>query len=169
MRVTTSIFSERLVWYCGQLRVGTACSTTSSDWSSVPAVCGAWVAWSAAWRCPTRYTKLHVVYAWWRPYIYQSRGREYLDVAYPNWWLGRAGPVAWPPRSPDLNPLDFYLWGRLKTLVYATEIPNVTVLQQRIENGCATVRNEVNGPVCNIPRAVRRLPRYYVNLHGRHF
>ena len=24
----------------------------------------------------------------------------------------------WPPRSPDLNPCDFYLWGHLKALVY---------------------------------------------------
>jgi hypothetical protein len=23
-----------------------------------------------------------------------------------------------PPRSPDLSPLDFYLWGHLKTSVY---------------------------------------------------
>jgi hypothetical protein len=25
--------------------------------------------------------------------------------------IGRGGPTAWPPLSPDLNPLDFYLWG----------------------------------------------------------
>jgi hypothetical protein len=24
----------------------------------------------------------------------------------------------WPPRSPDLNPCDFFLWGHLKALVY---------------------------------------------------
>jgi hypothetical protein len=24
----------------------------------------------------------------------------------------------WPPRSPDLNPCDFYLWGYLKARVY---------------------------------------------------
>ena len=23
----------------------------------------------------------------------------------------------WPPRSPDLNPCDFYLWGYLKSVV----------------------------------------------------
>ncbi|GFV35673.1 uncharacterized protein TNCV_1892831 [Trichonephila clavipes] len=27
-------------------------------------------------------------------------------------------PTAWPPRSPDLNPCDFWLWGYLKNLVY---------------------------------------------------
>jgi hypothetical protein len=25
----------------------------------------------------------------------------------------------WPPRSPDLNPCDFYFWGKLKSVVYA--------------------------------------------------
>ena len=59
------------------------------------------------------------------PAHFSHVAREYLDVAYSNRWMGRAGPVAWPPRSPDLNLLDFYLWGRLKMLVYATEIPNV--------------------------------------------
>ncbi|PNF43619.1 hypothetical protein B7P43_G03107, partial [Cryptotermes secundus] len=25
--------------------------------------------------------------------------------------IGRGGPITWPPRSPDLTPLDFFLWG----------------------------------------------------------
>ena len=29
-------------------------------------------------------------------------------------WIGRGGPAAWPPRSPDINPLDFFLWGYVK-------------------------------------------------------
>ena len=33
--------------------------------------------------------------------------------------IGRRGPIEWPARSPDLTPLDFYLWGHLKDLVYA--------------------------------------------------
>jgi hypothetical protein len=32
----------------------------------------------------------------------------------------RSGPTALPPRSPDLNPLDFCCWGHLK-LVYLSE------------------------------------------------
>ncbi|GFV32773.1 uncharacterized protein TNCV_3312541 [Trichonephila clavipes] len=32
--------------------------------------------------------------------------------------ISRAFPTAWPPRSPDLNPCDFWLWGYLKNLVY---------------------------------------------------
>lgn len=33
--------------------------------------------------------------------------REFLNNSYPR-WIGRGGPTAWPPRSPDLNPLDFF-------------------------------------------------------------
>ena len=33
--------------------------------------------------------------------------REYLNESFPNRWLGRGGPVAWAPRSPDLTPLDY--------------------------------------------------------------
>ena len=25
--------------------------------------------------------------------------------------IGREGPTPWPPRSPDITPLDFFLWG----------------------------------------------------------
>jgi hypothetical protein len=29
-------------------------------------------------------------------------------------WIGRGGPMAWPSRSPDLRPFDFFLWGCMK-------------------------------------------------------
>lgn len=45
------------------------------------------------------------------PPRYMLRVRRYLDVQFPNSWIGRSGPVAWPARSLDLNPLDFILWG----------------------------------------------------------
>jgi hypothetical protein len=40
--------------------------------------------------------------------------RTYLDEQFPGRWIGRRGPTEWPARSPDLSPLDFYLWGHLK-------------------------------------------------------
>lgn len=58
--------------------------------------------------------------------------RDYLDLEYPG-WIGRGGPVRWPPRSPDLTPLDFFLWGYLKEIVYAGEPPaDVEILRNRI-------------------------------------
>jgi hypothetical protein len=44
--------------------------------------------------------------------------------------MGRGGPVNWPARSPDLNLLDFWLWGHLKPLVYSDTIYDLEVLQQ---------------------------------------
>jgi hypothetical protein len=43
--------------------------------------------------------------------------RDVPSKTYHDCRIGRGGPTAWPPRSPDLNSLDFYLWGHLKTLV----------------------------------------------------
>lgn len=49
--------------------------------------------------------------------IYQQDGapphfshvvREWLSLNYPR-WIGRGGPVAWPARSPDLTPMDFFV------------------------------------------------------------
>lgn len=58
--------------------------------------------------------------------------RNHLDNTFPRRWIGRGGPVPWPPRSPDLNPLDFFLWGFLKERVYTTEVENIDELRHRI-------------------------------------
>ncbi|KAJ8941488.1 hypothetical protein NQ318_006174 [Aromia moschata] len=34
-------------------------------------------------------------------------------------------PQFWPPRSSDLNPLDFYFWGELKQSVYSRQVLNI--------------------------------------------
>ena len=36
---------------------------------------------------------------------------------FPERWIGHGGHVQWPPRSPDLTPLDFCLWGWMKSEV----------------------------------------------------
>jgi hypothetical protein len=40
---------------------------------------------------------------------YLGEVREYLNIRVPGQWIGRAAPIAWPPRSADLTPLDFFL------------------------------------------------------------
>jgi hypothetical protein len=47
--------------------------------------------------------------------------------------------VEWPARSPDLTPLDFYLWGHLKAQVYAEKITNVEHLRQCIIEACNAI------------------------------
>ncbi|CAK1601563.1 unnamed protein product [Parnassius mnemosyne] len=43
------------------------------------------------------------------PAHYARDVRAYLDDRFPGRWIGRLGPILWPPRSPDLNPLDFFI------------------------------------------------------------
>jgi hypothetical protein len=73
---------------------------------------------------------------------YSLHVRQFLTESYPQRWIGQGGPVAWPPRPPDLNPLNFFLWGYLKCLVYETEVHSIHELWQRVHDACYTVLKE---------------------------
>jgi len=62
--------------------------------------------------------------------------REYLTEQFADRWIGRGeeAPIQWPPRSPDLNPCDFFLWGALKTKIYEVQINSAEQLWNRIQN-----------------------------------
>ena len=75
------------------------------------------------------------------PPHYTRNVREYLNESFPNCWLGRGGPIAWPPRSPDLIPLDYYLWGHMKTLVYETKVESRAALRDLIFAAAEHIRN----------------------------
>ncbi|KMQ84443.1 transposable element tc3 transposase [Lasius niger] len=61
---------------------------------------------------------------------------NHLQQVFGERWIGRTGPVEWPPRSPDLTPLDFFLWGHLKSLVYDIPIESEEDLITRIMAAC---------------------------------
>lgn len=67
--------------------------------------------------------------------------RNALNRRFGNRWIGRYGPNPWPARSPDMNPLDFFFWGHLKSIVYAHPVNTVEELEQRIRDGFQTIRN----------------------------
>ncbi|GBM24578.1 hypothetical protein AVEN_14855-1 [Araneus ventricosus] len=54
--------------------------------------------------------------------------------------IGYGGFVEWLPRSPDLTPLDFFLWGHIKGQAYATPPPTLQDLRRRITDACASVK-----------------------------
>jgi hypothetical protein len=59
--------------------------------------------------------------------------RNYLTATFPNRWMGRGSPsYPWPPYSPDLTPMDFFLWGFIKSRVFLTPIADKTELRLRI-------------------------------------
>ncbi|GFX13332.1 putative DD41D transposase [Trichonephila clavipes] len=54
--------------------------------------------------------------------------------------ISRFGPVNWPPRSCDLTPLYYFLWGYVKSLVYADKPQTLDHLEDNIRRVIADIR-----------------------------
>ena len=65
--------------------------------------------------------------------------RQWLHNHFPNRWIGRDGPIAWPPRSPDLTPADFFLWPYLKEKVRRRPPENLQQLEEVLIQECRAV------------------------------
>ena len=52
-------------------------------------------------------------------------------------------PDLWPPNSPDLNPVDYKIWGVMQQRVYQTKIQNVNDLKRRLFNVWADMQQSV--------------------------
>jgi hypothetical protein len=67
--------------------------------------------------------------------------RDVLNNSYYDRWIGRKGPTVWPPHSPDLNLLDYYLLGHLNIFVGAAPRVTEEAFRHFIVNECQTVLN----------------------------
>lgn len=74
------------------------------------------------------------------PAHFARQVRQHLDERFPGRWIGRGGPISWPPRSPDLTPLDYCLWGWFKEEVYKVKVDTRDALIQRIRNAAADIK-----------------------------
>ena len=59
--------------------------------------------------------------------------REFLNKTFLNRWIGRDGPTPWPPSSPDITPLEFFLLGYIEDRVYATPVAVCDELKARMQ------------------------------------
>ncbi|GFU70187.1 transposable element Tc3 transposase [Trichonephila clavipes] len=57
--------------------------------------------------------------------------------------ISRFRPVNWPPRSYDLTPLDYFLWGYVKSLVYADKPQTLDHLEDNIRRVIADIRPQM--------------------------
>lgn len=100
------------------------------------------------------------------PPHYAHAARNAVSERFEERWIGRGGPVAWPPRSPDLTPLDFFLWGAIKDKVYRTPPTTPEDMRERIRNECSSIGEDV---LIRVRRAhVQRLTKC-IEAEGRHF
>lgn len=92
--------------------------------------------------------------------------REHLDITFLGRWIGRGGPIHWPARSPDLTPLDYYLWGHLKEQVYRTEPTTREDMCERILQACANIPRE---QIVATTQSLTTRMQLCVDQNGQHF
>ena len=63
--------------------------------------------------------------------------------------ISRNGPVGWPPRSCDLTPLDYFLWGYVKSMGYANKVATIDALRMNIDREIAAASAVVSLKIVN--------------------
>lgn len=74
--------------------------------------------------------------------------------------------IEWPPRSPDLNPLDFFLWGHLKSIIYKNPIRDLEHLHEKIREALLSVSPEM---LNKCKQNLLRRARCCLRVGGGHF
>lgn len=57
---------------------------------------------------------------------------EVIEEMFGDRWFAHNGPYKFPPRSPDLTPLDYFIWGYVKDQVYSTPVTTKDDLRNRV-------------------------------------
>ncbi len=72
----------------------------------------------------------------------------------------------WPPSSPDLNPLDYAVWGEIERKACATPHKNVAALKVKVEEEWAAMSGEFLVKSC---QAFRPRIEAMLAMEGGHF
>ena len=75
--------------------------------------------------------------------------------------------LAWPPRSPNLNPLDYHVWGYMKAMVYAHKVNTTEELLQRILSDARSINNAA--VLCKFTSCLVTPVRKCIQVDGGHF
>lgn len=91
---------------------------------------------------------------------------ELLNELFGESWIGNRGPIHWPPRSPDLTPCDFFLWGKLKDLVYRHQRNTREELEAALRQAFRRITPVM---LLNSANNVKKRCRLCINQNGRQF
>uniref|UniRef100_A0A0N5C1S0 DDE_3 domain-containing protein n=1 Tax=Strongyloides papillosus TaxID=174720 RepID=A0A0N5C1S0_STREA len=77
------------------------------------------------------------------PPHYTKKVREWLDSNFQGRWIGRGSrSLVWPPRSPDLTPMDYFFWGYVKSLAYREKSTTLEELKEKIREAFEKVNDD---------------------------
>ena len=90
--------------------------------------------------------------------------RNFLNEMFPQRWLGRCGPYLWAARSPDLTPLDFFVWGFLKDKVYKRKPKTI----QQLKDFICEEAEQINLQMCeNAVFSFHKRLEHCINVNGQ--
>lgn len=93
---------------------------------------------------------------------------EFSNNVFPEQWIRRCCPTVRPVPSVELNLLEFYLWGHLKSIVFDSEVSDVQKLQQWIRNGFWMIVT-TTGIFQRVRRSLFKRPMLSFEAQGGHF
>ena len=62
-----------------------------------------------------------------------------LQPVFEDLIISRRADVVWPPRSCDLTPLDYYLWGAVKDKCYADKPQSIDALKDNVRKAIGEI------------------------------
>ena len=74
--------------------------------------------------------------------------RNFLNLVFLQSWIGRKCPVAWPPRSCDLTPMDFSEWGIVRDLVFTEPPADIELMKVMLQEAFATFTPDLCAKIC---------------------
>ena len=91
---------------------------------------------------------------------------HHLNLTFPERWIGRGGHVQWPPRSPDLTPKNFCLWGWMKSEVYKGKVNTRDELVARIMTSAALIKTERQDDLRRATRSIAKRVEKCIEVDG---
>ena len=73
------------------------------------------------------------------PSHYALCSKQVMNEIFDEKWIGRGGPVAWPPRSSDLTSADYFLWGFVKEGGMAVAPTTPDDMKKRMSRACTEI------------------------------
>lgn len=91
---------------------------------------------------------------------------RHLNNNFPRRWIGRGGPCKWPPRSPDLTKMDFFMWGYVKDKVYKTPPTTKDDMKVRIREAFQNININM---LSHVSQDFENRVHYCQEVAGDHF
>jgi hypothetical protein len=97
---------------------------------------------------------------------YRRLVTRHLSLTFLEQWIGRGVHVQWPPTSPDLTPLDFCLWGWMKSDASKEKVNPRDELVACIMNSAALLKQECQDDLRRATRAVVKRVEKCIEVDG---